>query len=157
AINRQFCMLNADGASVAYETSSSISASDKVRVVSYLSVDIRCLINSIVSINTLLRQVNQNDLALTFSGDLQLRDVGAPSLIAQAQLLPIQNDLAVNHVNERAPARLQLVRDALARAEARDIKRHVLMNLYRARRVLTRGYWQQRAGALLGRKPLLLI
>src|SRR5215813_4223645 len=115
AINRQFCMLNADGASVAYETSSSISASDKVRVVSYLSVDIRCLINSIVSIKTLLRQVNQNDLALTLSGDLQLRDFGDPSLIAHAQLLPIQNDLAVNHVNERAPARLQLVRDALAR------------------------------------------
>src|SRR5215475_5884283 len=98
-------MLNADGASVAYETSSSISASDNVREVSNLFVDIRCLISSIVSINALLRQVNQNDLALTLRDDLKLRYVSDPSLIARAQLLPIQPDLASDQVNERAPPR----------------------------------------------------
>src|SRR5215813_3593132 len=104
-----------------------------------------------------LRQVDQNDLALTRAGDIQFRDVIDARLIARAQPLAIQRDLAVNHVEERAPPRFQQVRDAVARAQTRDVKRRVLMNLHCARGALPGSDRQQRAGALLRRKPLLLV
>src|SRR5215468_8942800 len=104
-----------------------------------------------------LRQVDQNDLALTLSCDIQLRNVSDASLIARAQPLAIQHDLAVNHVEERAPPGFQPMRDAVACAQTRDIKRRVLMNLHCARRALPGSDGQQLAGALLGRKLLLLV
>src|SRR5215470_2232677 len=66
-----------------------------------------------------LRQVDQNDLALTLSRDIQLRNVSDASLIARAQPLAIQRDLAVNHVEERAPPGFQPTPHAVASAPAR--------------------------------------
>src|SRR5215510_9681860 len=104
-----------------------------------------------------LRQVDQNDLALTLSCDIQLRNVSDARLIARAQPLAVQRDLAVNHVEERATTGFQLELHAVARAQTRDIKRRVLMNLHCARRALPGSDGQQPAGALLGRKLLLLV